>query len=249
MSEAPARRVYILHDESKKVVRKSREFYPTSEEFLDQPPPGVIFQGRSFCFTGFFISSDGNRKRCERMVHARGGICEKTLVQTLDYLVIGSYAEPRWAYEKYGRKIEKALDNKIIGKGPAIISEAHWMRAIQSTPELPPEMQAAIDVDDKPRKQRRAPKHSGPLEPEGWEESSAEIEPLAGTTFVLTGTLSESRSFFEDMIRGLGGSVSSSVSAKTNYLLAGEEAGSKLEKAQKLGVRVLTEEEFRRLTE
>jgi len=71
------------------------------------------------------------------MVHTRGGICEKTLVQTLDYLVIGSYAEPRWAYEKYGRKIEKALDNKSMGKGPSIISEAHWIRAIQSTPELP----------------------------------------------------------------------------------------------------------------
>ena len=49
------------------------------------------------------------------------------------------------------------------------------------------------------------------------------------------------------MIRVKGGKVSGSVSAKATYLLAGEEAGSKLEKAQKLGVKVLNEEEFRKL--
>lgn len=67
---------------------------------------------------------------------------------------------------------------------------------------------------------------------------------LAGTTWVITGTLSQGRDEVAEIIRSHGGKVSSSVSSKTSYLLAGEEAGSKLEKATKLGVKVLSEAEF-----
>ena len=70
---------------------------------------------------------------------------------------------------------------------------------------------------------------------------------LSGTIWVLTGTLSIPREEMAEMIRAQGGKVSTSVSAKTTYLLAGEEAGSKLEKAQKLSVKVLNEDEFRKL--
>lgn len=66
-------------------------------------------------------------------------------------------------------------------------------------------------------------------------------------TFVITGTLSRPRSFFTKDIQALGGKVSSSISAKTSYLLAGEKAGSKLLRAQSLGVRVLSEEEYMHL--
>jgi len=72
--------------------------------------------------------------------------------------------------------------------------------------------------------------------------------PLAGKTFVLTGTLaSMTREAAEAAIAARGAKVSSSVSRKTSYVVVGEEAGSKLEKAQKLGVPTLTEDEFKDL--
>jgi DNA ligase (NAD+) len=64
---------------------------------------------------------------------------------------------------------------------------------------------------------------------------------------VITGTLSRPREEIAEEIIGAGGKVSGSVSKKTSYVLAGEEAGSKLEKARKLGLKILDEEEFRKL--
>jgi DNA ligase (NAD+) len=72
--------------------------------------------------------------------------------------------------------------------------------------------------------------------------------PLSGKTLVVTGTLPGfSREEAEEAIRAAGGHAAGSVSAKTDYLVAGEKAGSKLAKAEKLGVPVLDEEGFRRL--
>ncbi|MDB4618148.1 NAD-dependent DNA ligase LigA [Akkermansiaceae bacterium] len=79
-------------------------------------------------------------------------------------------------------------------------------------------------------------------------EASAEL-PFVGQTFVITGTLSQSRSHFKKMIEDKGGKVSGSVSTKTDFLLAGESAGSKLTKAEGLGVAVLTEERFNQMIE
>ncbi len=79
--------------------------------------------------------------------------------------------------------------------------------------------------------------------------TSAEIKELSnefeGLTFVLTGTLENmTRDEAADMIKARGGKVSSSVSKKTDYVLAGEAAGSKLTKAQSLGVKIINKEEF-----
>jgi DNA ligase (NAD+) len=71
---------------------------------------------------------------------------------------------------------------------------------------------------------------------------------LAGKTVVVTGSLAGfSRSEAEEAIRAAGGHPASSVSAKTDYLVAGEKAGSKLSKAEALGVPVLDEAAFRTL--
>ncbi|MBF8984340.1 NAD-dependent DNA ligase LigA [Lutibacter sp. B2] len=76
------------------------------------------------------------------------------------------------------------------------------------------------------------------------EDDSIE-KKFEGMTFVITGTLSKyKRTDAKDIVEKLGGKVSGSVSKKTHYVLAGEEAGSKLTKAQELGVPVISEEEF-----
>jgi len=85
-----------------------------------------------------------------------------------------------------------------------------------------------------------------------WEENDGTADhsprPLAGKTFVLTGTLPTlTRDEAKDMIEAAGGKVSGSVSKKTHFVVAGAEAGSKLDKAQELGVAILDEEGLKSL--
>jgi DNA ligase (NAD+) len=78
-----------------------------------------------------------------------------------------------------------------------------------------------------------------------WTHDEQVEKKFEGLTFVLTGTLEKyARNEAKEIIERLGGRVSGSVSKKTNYVLAGTEAGSKLEKAVELGVKVINEDEF-----
>ena len=73
---------------------------------------------------------------------------------------------------------------------------------------------------------------------------------FAGKTFVLTGTLpTYKREEAKEIIERMGGKVSGSVSKKTDYVLAGAEAGSKLDKANALGVTVIDEEKFKQMAD
>jgi DNA ligase (NAD+) len=79
-------------------------------------------------------------------------------------------------------------------------------------------------------------------------KASAGSADLTGKTVVVTGSLEHfQREEIEALIRKLGGKPSGSVSKKTDFLVAGDKAGSKLEKAKQLGVRVLTEAEFEKM--
>ncbi|TDV24292.1 DNA ligase (NAD+) [Mycoplasmopsis mustelae] len=77
-----------------------------------------------------------------------------------------------------------------------------------------------------------------------YQSESKGSDKLANLVFVITGTLSQNRDWFKNEILRSGGKVSSSISKNTNYLLAGENAGSKLDNALKLGVKVINEQEF-----
>ncbi len=118
---------------------------------------------------------------------------------------------------------------------------------IDAIPSIGPEIASSVRAyfqNDSNKQVIRRLQHAG-VNPTTGEQAASAEQPLAGLKFVVTGRLrSFSRTQVEDMIKDLGGTVSSSVSRKTDYLLAGEDPGSKLADARELGVKVIGEDEF-----
>jgi DNA ligase (NAD+) len=125
------------------------------------------------------------------------------------------------------------------------------IEALQSAPDIGPVVAASVRLfADEPRNRELVDrlKAAGVNTVSQAAETGAEAGPLAGQTFVLTGTLaSMTREDAQQALERLGARVSGSVSTKTTYLVAGEDAGSKLEKARQLGIETLDEPAFRAL--
>jgi DNA ligase (NAD+) len=129
---------------------------------------------------------------------------------------------------------EPALIQEVSGIGPTVAAAVTAWFANKTTRDVLRELVDAGVVPERP-----VPPVAG---------AAADAGPLAGKTVVVTGSLEGfSREEAEDAVRAAGGKPAGSVSKKTDYLVAGPSAGSKLAKANELGVAVVDEEGFRRL--
>jgi len=146
---AQNKKVYMLKPYKSSAKNKSANLVPSSKEFLDKPAPEIIFEGRSFCFTGVFDFAAGDRSQCEVETKRRGGFCYERPNRALNYLVVGNYAEPSWGHGSFGRKIIAVLDFKSSGEKCQIISEELWSKSLQATPESRQEGQEPVQGHSK----------------------------------------------------------------------------------------------------
>ncbi|BCN93338.1 hypothetical protein THMIRHAM_11230 [Thiomicrorhabdus immobilis] len=100
------------------------ELAKTSSLPINEPMPPIVFENKSFLFTG--TCAFGNRKQCQSATESLGGVNAKSVTKTLDYLVLGTYVTDSWAHETFGRKIEKAMEYRNSGIQLIIITEEHW---------------------------------------------------------------------------------------------------------------------------
>jgi NAD-dependent DNA ligase len=100
------------------------EFAKTTALPLNDPMPEIIFEGKTFLFTG--TCAYGTRKQCQKAIEMLGGINAKSVTKKLDYLVLGTYVTDSWAHETYGRKIEKATEYRDKGVPLVITTEELW---------------------------------------------------------------------------------------------------------------------------
>lgn len=99
-----------------------------STSFPVEPVHSIIFDGKTFCFTGKFIY--GSRAKCELATTALGAFCTANVSRQVDYVVIGALASRDWVNTSFGRKIERAVQLKQSGHQIAIISEENWTQFV-----------------------------------------------------------------------------------------------------------------------
>ena len=121
-SSGPSDKTNRMRDMVVEILREGSPF--------DDPVPNVEFTGKHFAFTGKF--SSGSRKDCQDSVKELGSIAQAGINSATDYLVIGAEGSSNWAEGSHGRKIEKALVQRMERGKPSILSEADWINAIQS---------------------------------------------------------------------------------------------------------------------
>lgn len=93
------------------------------------PEPHIEINGNNFVFTGVF--NTGARKVLESLTEDLGGVMQKGVVRTTNYLVIGDIGSRDWKHSSFGRKIEKAVhDRDEVKTGLKIVSESHWIKFI-----------------------------------------------------------------------------------------------------------------------
>jgi DNA ligase (NAD+) len=151
---------------------------------------------------------------------------------------------PRFLYALGIREVGEATAQALARQfGTLEALEAADENALQQTPDVGPVVASHVAAFFRQPHNREV---LAKLRAAGicWPESTPRTAslPLAGKTFVLTGALSRPREAVKEELEALGAKVAGSVSKKTDYVVAGEDAGSKLAKARELGIAVLDEE-------
>jgi DNA ligase (NAD+) len=175
------------------------------------------------------------RNVIDQIVRSKGNDLSR-LIYALGIRHVGEKAAATLA--RHFRTMDRILDASV--------------EALQTAPEIGPVVAESVRVfADEPRNRQvvgRLAAAGVNMASQAPDPGESPPGPLAGKVFVITGTLSSmSREDATSALERLGAKVSGSVSRKTNYLVAGADAGSKLQKAQDLGVETLDEDAFRAL--
>ena len=124
------------HSELLKFCQSITSIKPAEQEKVISPVKlpeqqvSILIQECTFCFTG--ESSRYSRKELAQIVEMYGGVAADSVTAKLHYLVICDVRNPAWAFEMYGRKVEKAMNMKKKGTGPEVVFEEDLLETIQN---------------------------------------------------------------------------------------------------------------------